>query len=234
MRDSVFYLLRKNSQFYHKETVSPMVLTPRWIEWLEKRFEWISVPNLGIYLVVLQAMGFLLVSGKPEFFGELVLDPQAVFAGQFWRVITFLAIPLSDSFMMFIILWVMYYVLTSLERVWGAFRLTLYFLIAWAGTVLGSLVLGIPVDTFGLIEISFFFALATLIPDYEFLVFFILPVKIKWIALFTAAIMLAIPLAFGTWAQRLYLVVACANYLVFFGPGFYLRLRQEMRRRRQS
>jgi hypothetical protein len=211
-----------------------MIQMPRWIEWLEKRFEWASIPNLGIFLVALQAMGFLLVSGKPEFVGQLVLDPAAVFSGQIWRVVTFLAIPMSDSFMVIFVLWFLYYVLSSLERAWGSFRLTLYFLIAWAGAVMSSLVLGIPVDTFILIESSFFFALATLIPEYEILLFFILPIKIKWIALFTAAIMLAVPLVFGTWSQRLYLLVACANYLLFFGPGFYRFMRMEMRRRRQN
>lgn len=208
-----------------------MILMPRWIEWLEKKIEWISIPNLAIFLVVLQAMGFLLVQGKPEFIGQLVLDPQAVYMGQIWRIVTFLAIPMSDSFMVIFVLWFLYYVLSSLERAWGPFRLTLYFLIAWGGAVASSLLLGIPVDTFVLIEISFFFALATLIPDYEILLFFILPIKIKWVALFTAAVMIAVPLVFGTWAQRLYLLVACANYLLFFGPGFYRTLRQEMRRR---
>lgn len=211
-----------------------MILTPRWIKWLEKRFEWISIPRLGLYLVVLQAMGFLLVAGKPEFVGQLVLDPQAVFAGEIWRVVTFLAIPMSNSFLVIFVLWFLYYVMNSLERAWGAFRLTLYFLIAWIGAVLCSLLLGIPIETFILIETSFFFALATLIPDFEILLFFILPIKIKWIAIFTAIIMIAIPLAFGSWAQRLYLLVACANYLAFFGPGFYLYLKQEMRRRRQG
>ena len=112
-----------------------MILMPRWIEWLEKKIEWISIPNLAIFLVVLQAMGFLLVQGKPEFIGQLVLDPQAVYMGQIWRIVTFLAIPMSDSFMVIFVLWFLYYVLSSLERAWGAFRLTLYFLIAWGGAV---------------------------------------------------------------------------------------------------
>ena len=217
-----------------------MIQAPRWLNWAERKFGWIAIPNLGIFLIALQAMGFAFLwikSGSDPYAAaawtqRLVLDPHAVMAGEVWRVVTFLTIPLSNDIWMIFVLWFLYFVLGSLGSAWGDFKLTVYVGIAWLAAVLGSLLFDVPVDNFLFIESTFFFALATLIPDYEILIFFVLPVKIKWVALFSATLMILVPLLFGDWAYRLYVVVASLNYLLFFGPGFYNRIKLEMQRRR--
>jgi len=206
-----------------------VVQSPRWLESAERKFGFLAIPNLGLVLVALQALGSLLLWFKagsdPDAMSilleRLVLDPQAVFAGEVWRIVTFLAIPLSTNLLMIIVLWFLYFVLSSLAQSWGDFKLTVYILIAWIGTVLASLIFQVPVESFLLIESSFFFALATLIPDYEVLLFFLVPVKIKWVALVTAVMMFFIPLVFSGWDYKLYLIVASLNYILFFGPYFF-------------
>ena len=219
-----------------------MTQVPHWLEAAEKKFSWLAIPNLGLFLIGLQTIGFAVLwlkSGSDpvtsaSMMQQLVLDPQAVLSGQFWRVITFLMIPISNDIWMIFVLWFLYFVLTSLSHAWGDFKLTVYFLIAWIGTVLASLLFDVPVDSFLFIESTFFFALATLVPDYEILIFFVLPVKIKWVALFSATMMILVPLLMGDWAYRLYVLVASLNYVFFFGPGFLARIRMEMQRRKLS
>lgn len=213
---------------------------PAWLQWAERHMGWLAIPRLGTVLVVVQAMGFLLLWFKAgsdaylvnQLTNMLTLRPEAVWAGEFWRIFTFLAVPLSYDIWMIFVLWFLYFVLNSLSHAWGDFKLTVYFLISWIGTVLASLFLGVYVDNFWFIETTFFFALASLIPNHEILFFLVLPIKMKWIALFSAAIMIAVPLLLGDWAYRIYLMVACANYLLFFGPGYVDTIRQEMRRRK--
>ncbi|HSQ42425.1 MAG TPA: hypothetical protein VLM37_09120 [Fibrobacteraceae bacterium] len=217
-----------------------MLQPPRWLGWAERHFHWLTIPNLGLFLVALQTLGFafLWIKGASDPYAAanlaqlMVLDPQAVLSGEIWRIFTFLTIPLSNSIWMIFVLWFLYFVLSSLAQAWGDFKLTIYFLIAWLATVVASLLFRVPVDSFLFIETTFFFALATLIPDYEILFFFLLPIKIKWVALFSACIMILVPLLVGDWAYRLYVLVASLNYLLFFGPAFYYRLRLEMERRR--
>lgn len=217
-----------------------MYQAPRWLEWAERRMGWLSIPNLGLFVVALQAMGFAFLwikAGSDPYSAaalteRLVLDPQAVLAGEVWRIVTFLTIPLSPNIWMVFVLWFLYFVLSTLGHVWGDFKLTIYFLIAWLAAVSSSLLFGVTVDSFLFIESTFFFAVATLIPDYEILAFFVLPIKIKWVALFSATLMVLVPLLMGDWAYRLYVLVASLNYLIFFGPGFLRRIRQEMERRR--
>ncbi|NLB63061.1 MAG: hypothetical protein GX801_03010 [Fibrobacter sp.] len=218
------------------------MIYPRWLTWAEKKFGWIAIPNLPLFLVGIQALGFVLLAVKggsnpavaSQLASRLVLDPQAVLNGEIWRLFTFIAIPMSHGFWMIFVLWFLYFVFNSLAMAWGDFKLTVYFLIAWVGTVLASLLLNVPVESFIFIESTFFFALATLIPNREILFFLIVPLKVKWIALFSATLMVLFPLLFSDWAYRVYVMVAFLNYLLFFGPSYIDFLRMEMRRRKMQ
>jgi len=197
---------------------------PHWILWLERRFHWISIPNLAIYLIVLQVIGFFFVGMRPDMQEMLILNPRAVWQGEYWRLITFFVVPVSRGFWMLFFFWFLYFVLKTLEQYWGEFQLTLYFLISWFGTILVSLFFNFPVYHFAYIQSTFFFALATLMPDYEILFFFLFPVKLKWLALFSAILTIGLPFVLGSMVEKIYLVLAGANYLLFFGPGFVRKL----------
>lgn len=205
---------------------------PRWITWLEKKAPWLSIPHLGLVIVIVQVVGYFLVRARPDFVDRLVLDPSAVLNGEIWRLITFIAIPISDSFLMFFVLWFLYYIFKTLRFKWGDFKFSLYFFLAWIGAVCGAFIFDARVESFVLIEITFFFAIATLLPDYEVMVFFILPLKMKWIAVFAAVLLCLQQLLFGAWQMTLCLALSCINYIIFFGPTFYSFIREEMSRRR--
>jgi|GEM_PF-2018053 len=206
---------------------------PNWLVWIDKNLHWLSIPKLPLVLTLVQALGFFLVMGRPAFEKQLILDPSAVFYGEFWRIFTFIAIPLTGHILVFFVLWFFYSVMVWLEEAWGSTLLTVYFLVAWFSTVLVSIVLGIPIKTFSYIEFSFFFALATVVPNKEIHLFFILPIAFKWVAIFMAAVFLIVPLFLASYKDLFYLSLLFANYLLFFGKDCWLLFKKELDKRRR-
>ena len=207
---------------------------PNWLLWIDKNLKWLSIPKLPVFLTVIQALGFFLTMGKPSFVERLALYPSGGLSGEIWRIFTFIAIPLIDNFLVFFVLWFFYDVMRWLEDAWGGTLLTVYFLIAWLGTVVASILTGIPVKTFVYMECSFFFALATLNPNREIYLFFILPIAFKWIAIFTAAVLIFVPLFLRSYEQQLNIILIFANYLLFFGKDYWLKLKRELNKRKNN
>lgn len=192
---------------------------------LERRFGKYALGNLTYYLIGIQAVVFVLNITRKGFESFLALDAEKVLAGQVWRLITWVFIPPSDSpiFILFALYW-LYIMGTSLEGRWGAFKFELYWIVGMLGTTLVAFFLDIPVTNAYLI-LSLFLAFATLWPDYSLMIFFVLPVKVKWLALLSAAGLLV-------WMSglegfyKLIPLIAIANYLLFFGQTLYRAVRK--------
>jgi hypothetical protein len=206
---------------------------PNWLIWIDKNLKLLSIPKLPLTLTLLQALGFVLVKMRPNFKELLIIDPSKIFQGEVWRIFTFLAVPLTESIWVIFVLWFIYNVLRWLEAAWGSTFLTVYFLLAWFSAILVSMLTGIPIRTFTYMELSFFFALATLQPNKEIYLFFILPIAFKWIAVFMAAAVFIIPLFLSSYEGLFYLSLFFANYLLFFGKHYYLLLKKELEKRRK-
>lgn len=207
-----------------------MTQTPKWLDRLERSLGWISVPYIAVLLITLQVMGFIMISSNPGWYEQLALIPSLVFAGEYWRVITFLAIPLTISpIWMFFVLWFLYFIVNALESTWGAFKTTFYILISVLITVTYSLLFYYPIAEVHTFEATLFLAAAILYPDYEILLFFILPVKLKWLGLLTGALIIY-QFFEGTWPDRFYILSLFSNFLLFFGPGLVGRTRQLIRK----
>jgi len=204
---------------------------PNWLAWLEKRMRWLEIPGIGILLVTMQAAGFLMVTMEPAWLGRLALLPEAAIGGgEYWRLITWLALPLSMSPIWVIFtLWFLYFVTGLIEKEWGSFRTTLYVLWAVGATVTYSLVTGYPVTQASHFESTLFLAAAALFPNFMVQLFFVLPVKIKWLALLTACFLL-LEFVRGTWWDRGYLLTMFSGYALFFGPAQVEAIRLSLRR----
>jgi len=204
--------------------------TPEWLRWLERRLQWLAIPNIASFLVGLQVIGLVLVFSDYSWRWYLALIPQQVFQGELWRLITFLALPLSlNPFWMIFILWFLYFIVDGIENAWGSFRTTFYILISVLLTIAFTLVFMVPITHVGDLESTLFLAAAALAPEYRILLFLFLPVKIVWLAWLTAAFVLWRFIT-GSWLERLYLLAIYFNYLIFFGPYHYWQLRQRYRR----
>jgi membrane associated rhomboid family serine protease len=192
---------------------------------LERRLGFIAIPGLIRAIVTLNVLVFILVYLNKGFDSYLALDMARVRAGEVWRLVTYIFVPqMSHPLMVLIALWFLWFIGDGLERAWGPFRLTLYFLVGMIGTTVAA-VLSNSQFSNQMLFTTLFFAFAHFYPDEIIYVFFILPLKIKWIAWVYAAFLV---LAFVTQSNsyRLALIAALSNYLIFFGPGIVQRLRQ--------
>lgn len=188
-----------------------------WMDKLERRFGFIAIPGLIRIVVGFSALVFLLVWLDPEYIAVLDLDPVRIRHGEIWRLFTYIFVPqtLSPLWILFV-LWFLWWIGEGLERAFGAFRLTLYFLIGMIGTTVAAFFFGSYFANSMLIA-SLFYAFARFYPDEVMYVLFILPLKMKWVA-WAMALFLFIGLFLGSNAYRMAVVAALSNYLIFFGP----------------
>jgi len=211
--------------------------TPAWIDRLEDKIGGWSIPHMVRGLVVLNALAFMLDMASPGFTASLILDSAALHHGEWWRVVTFLfaAGGTTNSIgIFFFILWMMVTWMfgDGLEAAMGSFKVTLYLVIPVV--LLTAVVWFYPWSGAGnsILLVSLFFAFATFYPDLELMLFFILPVKCKWLAFLSAAFILVQFIAAPH--LRLMILASLSTYFLFFLPGWWtrLRLRAEARVRR--
>lgn len=209
---------------------------------LERRIGWIAVPGLIRIVVMFTALVCVLAYTDRQFLSLLDLKPELIQRGQVWRLVTYIFIPTSpiqpgsliSPLWAVLALWFLWFIGDGLERAWGAFRLTAYFVVGMIGTTLAAFLLHAQFSN-GILAASLFFAFAWFYPDEVIYVLFILPVKIKWLAWISAALLLVGFLG-GSNAERIALPIALANYFLFFGPQIFhqFRHRKEVASRRQQ
>ncbi len=205
---------------------------------LERRFGRFAIRGFALYLIIGQvALVFAVLLGvvSPaqayERFGYSAL--AVTHLGEVWRMVTFLfVVPLPGSLLGYVFLafgWYLFYLMSNaLEDHWGAFRFNVYLFLSWALTVGLAFVTPFnPVSNLYILG-SVFLAFAYLNPDFELTLFFILPVKIKWLAIIAWAMNL-VDFVRGDLADRLQIGAAVASFLVFFGPDMVGTLRQGRR-----
>lgn len=196
----------------------------RFLDKLERRIGWFAIKNLVLYIVIGNAAVWLFsfATRNGALIAQLVLFPQLVFRGEIWRVVTFVFLtsfnysPISVLFELYFV----YMVGSALENNWGRFRLTFYYFCCLVLTVLVSLITGVPVIGAGYINLSIFFVFASLAPDMYIRLFFIIPVKIKWLAWAAAAFTAYQFVMSESWIYRLLVLAPITVYFIFFGPGY--------------
>ena len=197
---------------------------------LERFFGRLAIPNITLYLVFGQVL-FWSVS----FFGlfkleRIALLPSAVLEGEAWRLFTFLLLPPNAQPVFIAFAWYIFYLMGSaLEGYWGVFRYNLFIFLGWALTAAVAFLFPEVYATNLFLAGSVFLAFAFLNPDFEMLIFFILPLKIKWLALLQW-LFYGYALLFGTWPVRLAVLASIGNFLVFFSREIIQRMRTGRRR----
>lgn len=193
---------------------------------LERKYRRYSISNLMKYIITLNAVFYILSYLSPTIDIEsyLTLNPAAILHGEIWRLVTFIFIPPAASpiFILFI-LYFSYLIGNTLEIEWGSFRFNLYYLLGMIGTIAASFITGQQATAYYL-NTSLFFAFAYLFPNFQILLFFILPIKIKWIAWLTAGTFI-LTFITGSISVKLVIVGAVLNFFVFFGKDIFLSVR---------
>ena len=189
---------------------------------LERKYGRYAIHNLMYYIIILYGIGMVIQWVDPMFYIRyLSLDASAILRGQIWRIVTFVIWPPStDIFFNLLSMYLYYWLGTNLERVWGAFRFNVYFLMGILGHFLAALVGYLVFGqgwflTTSYLNFSLFFAFAATFPDLQFYLFFVIPIKAKWLALFDGIYFLY-GFAFGNAATRCAILLSFLNFIIFF------------------
>ena len=202
---------------------------------LERKFGKYAIHGFMKYVVAIELIGALIgIMNANIYYTYFSLDFAMILKGQIWRLFTFVFFPEITSLagmniLFFAIRIYLYYMIgNTLENVWGAFRFNLYYLSGLILSVIAGLIvyltLGIgfwPVG-FEYINNALFLAFATIFPNMEFLLFFILPIKAKWLGILYAVLIgLEVLSYIGSGSVIGYvfafaIIISMLNFLLFF------------------
>ena len=199
---------------------------------LEYKFGRYAIHNLMAYITstMLVVYIFQMITNFP-LSNYLMLIRHYLFQGEIWRLITFVFVPPSSSnpFFLLISLYFYYMMGSSLERQWGAFKFNVYYLIGVVGIIIASLIGGFGSATF--LNLSMFLVFAHLFPDTEFLLFFILPIKAKYMGYISWGLLL-FQFIFSPFSQKLTIIFSLLNFILFFGDDFFKGIKEELKYRK--
>ena len=203
----------------------------KFIDKLERKFGRFGIPNLTIYMIVCYVIGYALMIVNPGILNWLSLEPAYILRGQVWRLVTWVLYPPSTSGVLcyaIAVLFFYYPIGTSLERTIGTFKYTLYILSGVIFTILGAFILyfllggnvlvGNVFSTY-YISLSTFLAYAMCYPDMQVLLMFIIPVKMKWMAIFYVVIVVYEMIQYvmaGAWYLVIPIVASLLNFIIFY------------------
>jgi hypothetical protein len=194
-----------------------MLFLDKW----ERRFGWLSFPGLLRYYALFHVLVYLLQIVNPEMGAVLVFDKGKILGGEVWRVVTFLfadsgfgGLGAFGALFLFFMVMVAFMMSDALEGEWGAFRTSLFHYTAFVGLLIANFLYPVPMPGSGFfVYTSAFFAFATLFPRHEFLMFLVIPVQVRWLAILGGGL-----LVFGVIGAPIYigfLLLGFANYLMW-------------------
>lgn len=202
-----------------------------WLDKLERKLGRFAIPNLTVYLLIGYVIGFGVMYLMPEMVGYLTLEPALILRGQVWRLISWVLIPPATNLISLVFLVLLYYSLgTALERTWGSFRYNVYIFSGLLFTVLAVFGLyafyyfrygvEVPLSVIGLIgtnyiTMSIFLAFAAIYPNMEVMLYFILPIKMKWMAL-VYVVLAGYDFINGGIGIRVAIGASLLNFVIFF------------------
>ena len=226
----------------------------------EKKFGKYAIPNLTLILILSYVAGYVIEligsAAGVNMLGYLTLDPYRILHGQIWRLVTWVIVP-PESFDLFtVIMLYFYYSLgTTLERTWGTYRYNVYILSGILFTVIGSfLCMGMVYLMYGslpteiasayfyqgsyafstyYINLSIFLAFAATYPNMQVLLMFVIPVKVKWMGILDAGVMLYYVVV-GNVFTRFAIIASLLNFVIYFWRMYRSRISpKQMHRRAQ-
>lgn len=188
----------------------------RVIDKLQRQYGRFAIDRLPLYIVGLNAFVYALNYLNPRYVSLLTLNMEKVFQGQIWRLFTYLFIPpMTNLLFIFFALYFLYMVGSALETEWGSFRLTLYYLIGMIATTFVAFCFPAAHISNVFLNTSLFLAFATIHPDFQVYLFFVIPVKMRYLAIITW-VFIVINIAFGSLITKLVTLVSVVNYVLFF------------------
>lgn len=205
-----------------------------------------GIPNLMLYIVLgCGVVSAITMLGYTELFSLLCFDREAILQGQVWRLFSYVfTMSGSNILTTLIVLYCTYSLGRAVEMRWGTLKFNLYYLCGILLMDIFAMVFGgntylhdfnhgisgsLPMDTSGyyagymmmFLHLSLVLCYATLYPDSQFLLFYIIPIRAWLMSLFYLiyvlyeVIRLTVPVMYLP--HNLFPLVALLNYFLFFG-----------------
>ena len=208
----------------------------------EKKFGKYAIPNLTLIMIMCYVAGYVIeMMGRASnnyMLGFLTLDPYRILHGQIWRLVTWVIVPPESLGIFTIIMLFFYYSLgTTLERTFGTYRYNVYIFSGMLFTIIGSfLCMGVVYLMYGslpteiasayfykgsyafstyYINLSIFLAFAATYPDMQVLLMFVIPVKVKWMGILDAVLMLYYVIKGGVFT-KFAIIASLLNFVLYF------------------
>lgn len=193
---------------------------------MERKYGRYAIHNLSAYIIGIYVVGYLMYFFMPNIFSWLTLEPYYILRGQIWRLVTWLLVPPSSPDLFTIIMLFFYYSIgMSLENTWGAFRYNVYIFMGILSTVVGAFILYAVLGGGGLfgnslfstyyINMSIFLAFAASYPNERVLLYFFIPIKMKWMG-YLYGFFVVYSFITTNWVGRVAILASLFNFIVFF------------------
>jgi hypothetical protein len=199
---------------------------------LKKILLWMVPPHFLLVLLAGQALVFFFLQSRQVTPEQLILSGVALRNGELWRLFTFLVFPMSLQPLWFALgIYITWMMGSALEDAWGSPRFFLFILTGWLATVVVCWFFPYIPGTNIYINGAFTLAFARFYPDMEFRVFFVVPVKVKYLAMFVWAGYILGLLVYPLAAKAL-LFAGILPHFLFFGKDMLLDARNRFRKQR--
>ncbi len=198
----------------------------KYLDKLERKFRRFAIPNLMLYIVL--GMGVFYIANmilttnpdnKVDLYSMIYFDRDKIMHGEVWRVISFVLMP--PKYMIIFTVFALYFywmIGEVIERNWGSLKFNAYYFTGIIGCIIAGFITGYTSNLY--LNLSLFIAFAILFPNEEIRLSFLIPIKMKWLAI-ADGILLAYEFITGSFDDRIYLLFSIANILLFFGKELF-------------
>lgn len=202
---------------------------------LERKIGKYAIRNLSLYIILCFLLGYILSSLLPNVYYSLVFSPYHIIEKhEYWRLVTWIVTnPGGLSIFTFIMLYYYFSIGTNLERVWGTFMYNLYIFGGIFLSVTGLMIVSL-IDYFNggsdyifvgfsagtvmtyYMALSIFLAFAAIYPDTTVLLYFLIPIKIKWLAYIDLAYLTFDFIKVNNIYSRVTIISCVLNFFIFY------------------
>lgn len=221
----------------------------QWINKLERKFGKYAIKNLIVYILGAYAIGYVLhfmdrLGITPGIYSILAMDPEAICHGQVWRLVTWVCtVPQSPSLFLIFMFMFYFWIGRTLENVWGTFRYNLFIFMGLIMMTIAPMLIYLITGLIGgfdqaislssstyYLNLTSFLAFAAIFPDQQVYFMFLIPVKMKWLAILDGVLLswnviqyIMLAVAAQSPATTVFaisgavsILLSVANFLVFF------------------
>lgn len=196
---------------------------------IQRFFRRFSVPNLMNYIIGGMAIVFIfdMVAPRMRLSQMLYLNRYLALKGEIWRFLTFVILPPNSSPLFILFALYLYWMIgTALENQWGTDRFNMFYWVGVIGNIIACMISGYADNSY--LNMSLFLAFAALNPDYPLMLFFFLPIKIKYLALLDVGLYIY-QFIIGGPTTRWMILFSLLNLILFLGGDLLNTLRRESR-----